>query len=93
MLETIREYASEQLARSGEAAEFRARHAHTCWSVAEAASAAMLAGDDTESSYGRLEREHDNLRAALAWAVDADDLELELRLRWRRAGSGSSAAT
>ncbi|MDX6370765.1 MAG: hypothetical protein QOG93_2267 [Gaiellaceae bacterium] len=86
MLETIREYAAEQLELSGEAAEFRARHAQHVLGVAEAASAAMFAGDDTESSYGRLEREHDNLRAALTWAVEADDAELELRLalaaRW-----------
>ncbi|MDX6386522.1 MAG: hypothetical protein QOD85_324 [Gaiellaceae bacterium] len=86
MLETIREYAAEQLELSGEAAEFRARHAQHVLEIAEAASAAMFAGDDTESSYGRLEREHDNLRAALTWAVEADDAELELRLalafRW-----------
>ena len=86
MLETIREYAWEQLAGSGAAAEFRARHARHVLEVAEAAASAILAGDDTENSYGRLEREHDNLRAALAWAVDADDVELELRLalaaRW-----------
>ena len=42
MLETIREYAAEQLARSGEAAEFRARHAQHVLGVAEAASAAIV---------------------------------------------------
>ena len=86
MLETIREYAWEQLARSGEVDEYRARHAQHVLNVAEAAWSLIHAGDDTETSYARLEREHDNLRAALAWAAEANDLELELRLalagRW-----------
>jgi predicted ATPase/DNA-binding SARP family transcriptional activator len=86
MLETIREYASEQLELSRDADAVRRRHAHHMLEIAEAASAAIHTGDDAESAYARLEQEHDNLRAALSWAAAADELELEVRLavasRW-----------
>jgi predicted ATPase/DNA-binding SARP family transcriptional activator len=86
MLETIREYALEQLELSGEAEVFRRRHAQYVLEFAEDEAAAIHAGDNTESSYARLELEHDNLRAALGWAAAASELELEVRLavaaRW-----------
>src|SRR5204862_6823315 len=52
-----------------------------------------LVGPDTQATVGRLAREHDNLRAALAFAVDRE-LELgfaltaELRRYWEMASRG-----
>ncbi len=71
MLETIREYALERLRQAGELDETRRRHAEHYAGVAERARAQMgrpahLAG------LNRLEAEHDNLRAALAWSLDTD---------------------
>ncbi len=63
MLETILEYAAEQLEDSGEADEWRRRHAEWFLALAEDAYP-HLRGSPTEW-LNRLEREHDNLRAAL----------------------------
>jgi predicted ATPase/class 3 adenylate cyclase len=63
MLETIREYAAERLEDSGEAEEVRRRHAERFLALAEEAWP-NLRGDPGEW-LDRLEREHDNLRAAL----------------------------
>lgn len=70
MLQTIQDYALERLAEAGELEETRRRHA---------AYYAGFAEDTSEQLYGplqlaaldRLEAEHGNLRAALAWSLDA----------------------
>ncbi len=78
LLETIRELAREQLAARGEAAGAEARHAAYFAGLAERARL-ELDGPDQLAWFDRLEREHPNLRAALAWS-QAHDLELGLRL-------------
>ncbi len=76
MLETIREYALERLESSGEADAIRWRHVHFFMELAEAAEP-HLYGQRTWVS--RLEVEHDNLRAALAWSIGhAGDIGLRL---------------
>jgi predicted ATPase/class 3 adenylate cyclase len=69
MLETIREYAFEQLAASGEAELVRTCHAdHYSGFAAEAG--AGLRGPDERRWLVRVEDELDNLRAAVTWALD-----------------------
>lgn len=63
MLETIREHAARRLDAYGDAEELRARHATFYLALAEEAEP-HLRGSPGEWP-GRLDREHDNLRAAL----------------------------
>jgi non-specific serine/threonine protein kinase len=79
MLETIREYAVEQLQASGEEEELRQWHATHYLEFAEEA-ARRFYSPDTALSLGRLEREHDNLRAAVRWHIDRQNVDAGLRL-------------
>ena len=79
MLETIREYAAERLEGEADADEWRRRHAEHFLTLAEDAEP-RLKSDQAPVWLERLEREHDNLRTALAWAEAAEVGELELRL-------------
>ena len=67
MLETIREFALEQLAEEAEAPRFQHLHAQHCLGVAER-EAAELRGPGQVAALRRLDSEHANLRAAVAWA-------------------------
>jgi predicted ATPase/serine/threonine protein kinase len=78
MLEMIREYGLDLLAEQGEATAVRRRHAEYVLVAAEAAERAIRSGQSAES-VARLEEEHDNLRAALAWSLE-NDAELCLKL-------------
>ena len=80
MLETIREYGLERLEESGEREPTRRRHGLHYLALAEEGEQALLAGGEQGAWLERLEREHDNLRAALAWFGRAREGELELRL-------------
>jgi predicted ATPase/DNA-binding SARP family transcriptional activator len=78
MLETVREYAAERLAGSGEGEAVRRRHARAYLALAQEAEG-ELHGPEQVAWLDRLEGEHDNLRAALAWSME-DDVEVGLRL-------------
>ncbi len=81
VLETLREYAREQLERAGEYEAAELTHAHYFVALAERADA-FLRGSDQRAWFLRLEREHDNLRAALRWLLDQDETaEREAGLR------------
>ena len=83
MLETIREYGSERLEESGEADELRRRHAKRLLELAEGLERLvreeLIRGGGTEG-LARLEREHDNLRAALDQLEESGEAEFALRL-------------
>ena len=76
MLETIREYAGEQLEKDGEAEELGLRHAN--WYLALATE--IASAEAVESNYDRLEQEHDDFRAALAVLRRTSDFTSELQL-------------
>jgi predicted ATPase/DNA-binding CsgD family transcriptional regulator/transcriptional regulator with XRE-family HTH domain len=79
LLETIREYALEQLLAGGEQEAIRRKHAEACLRLAETAARA-LEGAQQGAWLGRLQQEHDNLRAALAWTVERREAESGIRL-------------
>ncbi len=80
MLETIREFALEQLAASGELDAVRRRHAAYFANLAERAASPRLDGPQGPALLARLEREHGNLRAALGWLANQGDAEPSLRM-------------
>jgi predicted ATPase len=81
LLETLRQYALERLDDTGHTERYRRCHAEHYATFAEAAGHG-LEGPDEGAWVGRFDAERDNLRAAVAWALDAqhsDDNELGLR--------------
>ena len=83
-LETIRQYAREKLAESGEGATYRNRHlAYFLQWVSDIEPG--LRGPQQVELLNHLENEIDNLRAALEWAQDSDPqsgLQLACILKW-----------
>ena len=80
MLETIREYAAEQLAAAPEEqSEIRARHAAYYRDLAEA-SEGLLTNVRRDEILDRLDRELANFRAAIAWSLEAQLPETGLRI-------------
>jgi predicted ATPase len=79
MLEVVREYAVERLEERGESEQLRRRHAEHYADLGERAEP-ELTGAEAVRWLEHLEAEHDNIRAALAWAGAAGDRELELGL-------------
>lgn len=77
LLETIRQYALERLVEAGSADDLRRRHVDAFATIAEEGYAQRF---DAEAEWSdRLERDHDDLRAALDWLAEHDPDE-ELRL-------------
>jgi len=78
MLETIREYARGQLAAKG---QLEAAQHHAAYYLTLAEQTEQELADATEKRHlDQLEREHDNLRAALGWAIERGQIDLALRL-------------
>ena len=82
MLGTIRDYAVERAAERGDTEGLRDRHAELFSGLAASASPHLL-GSDKREWLDRLELEHDNLRAALSWAIERGDAERALLMAAR----------
>jgi non-specific serine/threonine protein kinase len=81
LLEPIRQYAREKLRVSGEAEAVGVRHTEFFLALAEKADPELTKSQQA-AWLDRLETEHDNLRAALSWA-----LEREIDSGFRMAGA------
>lgn len=81
MLETVREYALERLRASAEEDTFRRAHAEYYLALAEEA-APELRGSRQVAWAKRLDTEQDNLRAAMRWLLEQEELEKAVRLVW-----------
>ncbi|MFI6577127.1 BTAD domain-containing putative transcriptional regulator [Nocardiopsis sp. NPDC050513] len=79
MSETIRSYALDRLGESGRGEEVRREHAYHFAGLAERADSASRRAAQVEA-LRRLDAEHDNVLAALGFAVDTGDAELGVRL-------------
>jgi predicted ATPase/DNA-binding XRE family transcriptional regulator len=79
LLETVRQYAAGRLAERGEAQVVQRAHANHYLALAEDATS-HLRGPEQRAWLARLDAEQDNLRAALTWTRDQDEIEPALRL-------------
>jgi predicted ATPase/class 3 adenylate cyclase len=77
LLEMIRDYVWDRLAQSGETDDVSRRHAEFFRAFAAEADQG-LRGPDELSWTERIERELDNLRAAVSWAIENGDVEIAL---------------
>jgi predicted ATPase/class 3 adenylate cyclase len=82
MLHVIREFGLEQLAASGEFDAVRDRHLAFFAALAEESEPELI-GSNTKRWLDRLEVEHDNIRAALRWAIDSGEVETGLTMAGR----------
>jgi predicted ATPase/transcriptional regulator with XRE-family HTH domain len=79
MLATVQEYALEQLELRGEAQVVRAAIARAMLTFAEA-QCPCFTGPQRQEALASVDVEAENVRAALAWAVETGEPELGLRL-------------
>ena len=73
MLETVREFALEQSASTGELEALRKRHGSFFLSLVEEAEQDLRAGGEQVQWLGRLDADQANLREALSWWFDSGD--------------------
>ena len=96
MLETIRQFAAEELLAAGRADAARRRHAETFASLASELAEPLLT-DEEGSVVSLLTLEHDNFRAALRWSIDHEEIAMVTALAmtlgryWARRGLSMEA--
>jgi non-specific serine/threonine protein kinase len=93
MLETVRHYAQDRLRESGEEESMRDRHVEVFLSMAGRLLDPTQKDSELQAKLLRLDREHDNVRAALAWCEVAPGRSVaglalagELHWFWRMRG-------
>jgi predicted ATPase len=79
MLETIREYAAERLADSGETRDLEGRHAAYYTALAESATSVMR-DPRRDELLDEFDRDLGNLRAAIAWSMRTGQTDTGLRV-------------
>lgn len=79
LLETVRQYSRGKLRESGEAGRFHTQHRDWYLELAERIEP-ELQGPEENRWLDRLDLEHDNLRAALAWSFSNKERDAALRL-------------
>src|SRR5262249_6049356 len=89
--EPIRQYARARLEAAGEAEETARRHAACYLALAEAAEP-ELRGPGQRAWLGRLDREHENVRAALGWCRHAGESREGARSEAAERGARLAAA-
>jgi predicted ATPase/DNA-binding CsgD family transcriptional regulator len=91
MLEVVREYALVRLTDANERDQLERKHA-ACFLAFAEASEAELAGPEQAAWFAHLDRDKDNLRAALHWSLNQAETETATRLGallwrfWERRG-------
>jgi predicted ATPase/DNA-binding CsgD family transcriptional regulator len=86
MLETVREYALECLKEHGEAEDIQRAHALYYLSLAEEIALQVMTGGQQLRGFRRLAEEQENLRAALGFLIEHQEVELAVQLSgalWR----------
>jgi predicted ATPase/transcriptional regulator with XRE-family HTH domain len=88
MLEPVRQYARGKLEEGDERETVLRRHSGFYLAMAEGGPPELVLGEEKEWEewLGRLEEAHDDLRAALDWAIKSQDAELGARMAlalWR----------
>jgi predicted ATPase/class 3 adenylate cyclase len=89
MLETIREFALERLAEARELEAAQRSHAEVFLALGERLESQLAGSAEALDALGH---DHDNVRAALTWALETGDADLGLRLGyatwrfWQRRG-------
>ena len=78
MLETIRQYARDRLIESGESESVRDRHLEFFRRLVEQAGP-HLRGPEQVAWFNRLEADYDNLRAAIEWSLEGEDVDTNAR--------------
>lgn len=79
LLETIRQYALEKLVEVGEASSIRDQHLDFYLSLAEK-SEPHIFGHESAIWINRLDKELDNIRAAIDWSTNSDKAVVALRM-------------
>ncbi|GAA1873841.1 DUF4062 domain-containing protein [Asanoa iriomotensis] len=82
MLATIREFALDRLREDFDWAETHERHARYYLAFAEAAAPPVGQTSTDPAAVDLLAAEHDNLRAAINWFIDHDEMDQAVRLGW-----------
>jgi predicted ATPase len=78
-LETVRQYAEERLAASGDADVIRERHARYFAAFARDAGRGLWSSEEVGWAQ-RVEADLDNVRAAVSWAVAAGETDIAMRI-------------
>ncbi|GAA1868026.1 DUF4062 domain-containing protein [Asanoa iriomotensis] len=82
MLGIIRDFALERLLDAGDWKDTHDRHARHYLEFAERTAPPLGRTSTNPQAVDELEVEHDNLRAAMSWFIDTDQLEDAVRLGW-----------